>query len=882
MGTLADWPVARRLFTVIVAALLMGLVFGGLRVAAAEGSASQFSRTQQLASLGVQLTGVVNDLQNERDATLVAFLGGKPPLGSLQAKTGNDLVPVRQALAAVVGGGFPATVQASASTVNNALSAASVKDLQNLTENASDPNAVFADYGAVIGNIITLQEQVALGNTDPSLTSDVQALNSLSLAKDDIAQEQALLDEVLTNQATDFGLTGGFLDFNTETNLRVASQNELTNLGGFHTNATQQESALFDSLLGPGAPKLASETMTDNLESGIFDDASGNPPTDNNNKPLVVAGNAGLPLEQIRANQVTLPNIKTLPELQKAWDQGMGAKLGAMEDTENLIAGNIVSRATQLHNAAQGSALTYVVITVAVLLIVLLLAVLVARSLVLPLRRLRAGALDIASAQLPERVRLLSENPDSAASLEVAPINVTSQDEIGQVARAFDQVHSEAVRLAGEQALLRSSFNAMFVNLSRRSQTLIERLARMIDNLEQNEDDPDRLGSLFSMDHLVTRMRRNSENLLLLAGHENPRKWSDAIPLADIARAATSEIEQYNRVTLNISPGVSVIGQAVSDVVHLLAELIENATIFSPKDTHVQVSTQELSSGGVLVEIVDKGIGVSDARLTDMNWRLDNPPTIDVSVSRHMGLFAVARLAERHRVRVRLRPAPPQGLSALVWLPDSVIERSPARSVGATGSRSAQPVGGRTRAVSGGAPALTLGGGGSVGLAVDDAGGYGNGNSGGTAAVRTAKGWFRGGQDGPARSLGGGSLGSTLGGQGSDMPARGGDFFSDPGVTDQTASGLPVRVPRVGMPPGAGAPGPAESQGGGLPSRTPGGSGRATGNGQGNVNGGGNLLPKRSPEQARNRLAGFQRGTQRAAGQSGGGQAPRAGEETNQ
>jgi signal transduction histidine kinase len=512
---------------------------------------------------------------------------------------------------------------------------------------------------------------------------------------------------------------------------------------------------------------------------------------------------------------------------------------------------------------------------------VLGLALLVARSLVLPLRRLRAGALDIASVQLPERVRLLSESPETAGSMDVAPINVSSQDEIGQVARAFDQVHSEAVRLAGEQTLLRSSFNAMFVNLSRRSQTLIERLARMIDTLEQNEDDPDRLGSLFSMDHLVTRMRRNSENLLLLAGHENPRKWSDAVPLADVARAATSEIEQYNRVTLNISPGVSVIGQAVSDVVHLLAELIENATIFSPKDTHVQVSTQELSSGGVLVEIVDKGIGVSDARLTDMNWRLDNPPTIDVSVSRHMGLFAVARLAERHRVRVRLRPAPPQGLSALVWLPDSVIERSTARSAGATGSRAAQPVGGRTRAVSGGAPALTLGGGGSVGLAVDDAGGYGNGNSSGTAPARTAKGWFRGGQDGPARSLGGGSMGSTLGGQGSDMPARGGDFFSDPGVADQTASGLPVRVPRGGMSPGAGAPGPAESQGGGLPSRTPGGSGRAAGSGQGNANGGGNLLPKRSPEQARNRLAGFQRGTQRAAGQ-GGGKAPRAGEETNQ
>ena len=244
------------------------------------------------------------------------------------------------------------------------------------------------------------------------------------------------------------------------------------------------------------------------------------------------------------------------------------------------------------------------------------------------------------------------------------------------MARAFDQVHSEAVRLAGEQALLRSSFNAMFVNLSRRSQSLIERLARMIDNLEQSEADPDRLGNLFSMDHLVTRMRRNSENQLLLAGHETPRKWSEPVPLADVARAAISEIEQYNRITLNIPTGIAVVGVAVSDVAHLLAELIENATIFSSNDTAILVSMQELSSGGVLIEIVDKGIGVSEARLADMNWRLDNPPTVDVSVSRHMGLFAVARLAERHRVRVRLRPAQPQGLSALVWLPDSVIERT--------------------------------------------------------------------------------------------------------------------------------------------------------------------------------------------------------------
>jgi hypothetical protein len=230
----------------------------------------------------------------------------------------------------------------------------------------------------------------------------------------------------------------------------------------------------------------------------------------------------------------------------------------------------------------------------------------------------------------------------------------------------------------------------MFVNLSRRTQSLVERLARMIDSLEQNEDDPDRLSNLFSMDHMVTRMRRNSENLLLLAGHESARKWSEAVSLADVTRAATSEIEQYNRVVVSVQPGVAVVGPAVSDVVHLLAELIENATGFSPKDTQVQMSAQELSSGGVLIEVTDRGMGMSDSRLADMNWRLDNPPVMDVSVSRHMGLFAVARLAERHRIRIRLQPATPEGLTALVWLPETVIERS-ARVYSGTGPQ--QPVG---------------------------------------------------------------------------------------------------------------------------------------------------------------------------------------------
>ena len=353
----------------------------------------------------------------------------------------------------------------------------------------------------------------------------------------------------------------------------------------------------------------------------------------------------------------------------------MSEKIDKMQAVELKVARNIVARSQVLRRGAEESALFNGILTAVILFLVLIATLVVARSLVRPLRRLREGALDIATVQLPERVRLLGEDMDPAASLEVAPIDVLSADEIGQVARAFDQVHAEAVRLAGNEAMLRSSFNAMFVNLSRRSQSLIERLARMIDSLEQNEADPDRLSNLFSMDHLVTRMRRNSENLLLLAGHETARKWSAPVPLADVVRAATSEIEQYSRVAMKIQPGISITGPAVSDVVHLLAEIVENATIFSSRDTPVHISGQEIPSGGVLIEVSDSGVGVPEARLTEMNLRLDNPPVIDVSVSRHMGLFAVARLAERHGVRVRLRTRSPRGLIALVWLPDSVTER---------------------------------------------------------------------------------------------------------------------------------------------------------------------------------------------------------------
>jgi signal transduction histidine kinase len=912
--TLRDWPVSWRLIAVIVLALVMGLVFGGLRVAAAAGSAAQFGRVAQLANLGRQVTGLVQALEDERDETTGVISGGNPDtLRPWYQATDAEAVRVR-ALAAGVGGSFPANIQASAATVVSVIN--NLGELRKTAQASQDALAVIANYAAPISDMITLNDQIAQGTSDSSLANDVRTLNSLSLAKDEAAQQRALFFHTFTQQ---------FFGDGEQQALTTALSEELSDKASFGTTATPAEQNSFKTIVaGTGV------NNAEGIEDFILLD--GNP----------------LDITQLRTS---IPGI-SVKNAPARWYSAMSDKVDKMQAVEQGIARSIVARSQSLQGGAERSALLNAILTALILFLVLIATIAVARSLVRPLRRLREGALDIATVQLPERVRLLGEAMDPATSLEVAPIDVLSADEIGQVARAFDQVHAEAVRLAGNEAMLRSSFNAMFVNLSRRSQSLIERLARMIDSLEQNEADPDRLSNLFSMDHLVTRMRRNSENLLLLAGHETARKWSAPVPLADVARAATSEIEQYSRVAMKMQPGISVTGPAVSDVVHLLAEIIENATIFSSRDTPVHISGQEIPSGGVLIEVSDSGVGVPEARLTEMNMRLDNPPVIDVSVSRHMGLFAVARLAERHGVRVRLRTRSPRGLIALVWLPDSVTEHGTAPS-GWSGGRLGRPAADAVRASGShgiGAHAapdgLPAGGqltggqltggqltggqltGGQLTGGQLTGGQPANGWQGATAptpsttpvpsmparpaspaqaaaaprepaqsANSAVSDWFRSprspasgnsadGNSADGNSAAGSGAAGNDGSPAASPPAGGGwragadgwaegrhaaQIVAEPVRGDQTAAGLPVRVPRANLIPGSAG---GHRAGGGATSRPP--DGRP-GDSRPADSRGAQAAPAarapRSPELARSRLSGFQRGTRRAKGQT-----PRAGE----
>ncbi len=264
-------------------------------------------------------------------------------------------------------------------------------------------------------------------------------------------------------------------------------------------------------------------------------------------------------------------------------------------------------------------------------------------------------------------------SPATVAGQIAEPLPVRSRDEFGQVTEAFNAVHLEAVRTAAEQAALRASVATMFVNLARRSQILVDRLIGHLDRLERGEQDPDRLSELFQLDHLATRMRRNDENLLVLAGADSTRIQREPAALMDVLRAAQSEVEHYTRIEFGIiDHDIEIAAHAVNDLVHLVAELFDNATAFSPPDSPISVEARRVGDRAVL-QVEDRGIGMSPDQYSETNERLATPPMVDVAVSRMMGLVVVARLGARHGVKVELRPAQERGTVADVLLPSAVL-----------------------------------------------------------------------------------------------------------------------------------------------------------------------------------------------------------------
>ena len=292
------------------------------------------------------------------------------------------------------------------------------------------------------------------------------------------------------------------------------------------------------------------------------------------------------------------------------------------------------------------------------------------------LRRLRVAALTMAHRELPERITSISAGDSDRVENSAAQFNAgisRGRDEIAQVAEAFDTVNRVALRLAGEQAELRMDVTRMVEALARRIRTLITRQLRLLDEFEQEETDPDALARLFALDHLAARMRRNGENLLVLAGGEPGRSHEGPHLLADVVRGAASEIEEYARIEIEV-PTVAVLGSAVGNLVHLLAELLENATAYSPPHSPVHVDGRRTVDGLVL-RVHDQGIGIGASRLTEINERLCAPAMLSSAAAGSMGLHVVAHLAARHGLRVRLHSTG-TGTVAQVEVPERLLTRA--------------------------------------------------------------------------------------------------------------------------------------------------------------------------------------------------------------
>ena len=310
--------------------------------------------------------------------------------------------------------------------------------------------------------------------------------------------------------------------------------------------------------------------------------------------------------------------------------------------------------------------------------LVLALAIVLAllRSLLVPLRAVRRGALDIARHKLPEAVRRIRDGEDPPP---FEPIPVHTSEEMGQLARAVDDLHQQALSLAGDQARLRVQVSHMFETLSRRSTSLIDQQLTLIEHLERDEEDPQRLQSLFRLDHLAARMRRNSDSLLVLAGTSTRRGGSRSISVSDAIRAAVSEVEEYQRIDIGETSDDQVLAAVGSDLIHMVAEIVDNALSYSPPTTRVAIRGARTSDGGLLVEVQDSGLGMPASELAALNERLANGGDVTTDTARRMGLFVVGSLAKRHGIGVRLRlntNVDRSGITVSVHLPAALLADS--------------------------------------------------------------------------------------------------------------------------------------------------------------------------------------------------------------
>ncbi|HUK71209.1 MAG TPA: nitrate- and nitrite sensing domain-containing protein [Streptosporangiaceae bacterium] len=359
------------------------------------------------------------------------------------------------------------------------------------------------------------------------------------------------------------------------------------------------------------------------------------------------------------------------PVQPTSWGTEVGALSGGYSTAGTQAATDLTNRARPVAQAIYLRLILAGGLGLIALIASIFVSIWIGRGLTRQLADLKRSALTLAGERLPSVMQRLRAGADVDVSAEAPPIQ-TSADEIGQVGQAFNIAARTAIEAAVDQARLRQGISDVFRNLARRSQTLLHRQLTLLDTMERRTTDPDELGDLYRLDHLTTRMRRHAEGLIILSGAAPGRSWRNPVRLVDVLRASVAEVEDYTRVAVVTMTEAALAGPVVADVIHVIAELIENATMFSPPNTPVRL-TGDMVGRGFAVEVEDRGLGLSEDKLAEINNRLASPPEFDLSDSDQLGLFVAGRLAKRHGIRISLRLNPYGGTTAIVLIPRDLV-----------------------------------------------------------------------------------------------------------------------------------------------------------------------------------------------------------------
>ncbi len=635
---LRDARIRSKLGLILVIPLIAVIALAGVRLVDSSQRALSAELVRSLATVSAEASAVAHELHNER--MLAASLLNDPDRDSaafnIQAERTDEVIG-RYRGARDDLGDVPDLIQDRLVRVDEQLRSLSELRQEILNDADVTASAVLVSYSVVLRDLISYQESVGQVTIDPELAESVRAVAALSKAKNQIGEAQATAYTMLLDGQPDEEQLTVFLG-------TLTGQQEA--LLAFTLAASSEQLTGVNQRITGSAMAVADAATSDVIRS--------------------VGGERRLTAEEA--------------------SQALGAVVNLVRSEEIRLHDDQVALATQLRDDVYRQVLFESIAVLVALLFTVTVAVLLARMLARSLGRLRQHALAVADRELPETVarlsdpRTLGENTPAQLAAQVRePASLRSADEIGQVAQAFTVVHRAAVRVAAEQAALRTSVSAMFLNLARRSQSLVDRMISQLDEIERHEEDPKRLARMFTLDHLATRMRRNDENLLTLAGADSsPPRTEDAL-VADALRAAQSEVEHYDRIEFGtVDTDVSVAAGAVNDVVRLVAELFDNATRFSPPDAPVVCEARRLGDQ-VIIQIEDRGVGMSPEQVDRVNAWLASPPAVEVTTFRKMGLAVVARLANRHGIRVELRCDPNFGTVAYIALPRTILILPPSR-----------------------------------------------------------------------------------------------------------------------------------------------------------------------------------------------------------